>query len=216
MQWVELMGPHGVGKTTLRTRLSKYYSHTAADRVSIRTPDVKPLIVGWDYNRPSTWKKLAHWREFLVVVEQLYKLQGRSVDVKRRHNFCMTMMRMELIRSASPPGPEVWDQIGSEGMRLGLLLFDPKRIGSYFKTMPVSLGVVILEAKPHVIVERNRGRVPYRPNFSMYAERCTHICSIAAEVLPKRTRVLHLDAEHPVVDNVAAIAKFAGLKERPK
>lgn len=215
MQWVELMGPQGIGKTTLRRHLLSLCSTARDNRPAVRNKDLRPLIEGWDYNRPSTWSALSRWGEFLEVVEGLYRESSNDEhpDRKRRRNFCTAVLRMSVIQDSQCVGAEVWDLLGSEGMRLSYLLRHPKRIQRYFETMPLSLGVVLLEADASVVVQRNRARVPSAPNFERWAVSGAAACAVAAEVLTDRCAFMRLNATGSVVDNAQTIARFAGWRE---
>mgnify|MGYP001612908446 CR=1 FL=1 len=119
---------------------------------------------------------------------------------------------MSMFHKFGQGNPQAWDFIGSEGMRLSFLLRDPNSIRSYFQAMPVSLGVVVLEADLAVIAERNKSRAPYASDFGVLAEKGMQACSLAASVLAERTCVLRLDAARPIDENVRAIVAFDGLE----
>ena len=212
MQWLELMGPQGIGKTTLRRQLRLF---TKQRKLPVGNKDIYPLIEGLDFNRPTTWGIAPQWDEFFCVVARLY-LYGAGLDLadsRRRRSFCKSMMYMSMVHEAKDIGISVLDLIGSEGMRFSYMLKDVNNIRSYFQTMPVSeLGVVVLEAPLSVIVNRNEMRMPRVDDFSMWAEKGTQVCALAASVLAERTRVLRLDATRSVDENVRTIAEFAGLK----
>ena len=205
MQWLEIMGPHGIGKTTLRKHVRLY---TRQPKHPVRNTDLVSLVDGWNFNRPTTWDALSDWHGFLKSVERLYKGGNSRPDTKRRRNFCKAMMRMHIISKSEFAGAEVWDLIGSEGMILSYTLKNFDNIRWYFETMPISLGVVILEADPEVIIERNKNRDP-KIDFGELADSGIRACSLAASLLAKRTRVLRLDAMQHIEDNVKAIAEFA-------
>jgi hypothetical protein len=115
---------------------------------------------------------------------------------------------MSMVQKAAGDTITPRDIIGSEGMRLSFVLRDPNKIDRYFQTMPVSVGVVILEADLDTIVKRNKERSPKVADFGAFAERGMRACAIAADVLARRTRVLHLNVTQSVDENVEAILKF--------
>ena len=207
MQWVELLGPHGIGKSTLVKRVRKRPGMT---RFRIKNDVVTPLIEGWDLNRPTTWKQLAHWRPFLEVVESLYRKSKDDArpDTKRRRNLCRTALRMSMVQAA--PGNEVTprDILGAEGMRLSFVLKDPDEIRRYFQTMPLSIGVIMLEASFDEIVKRNSSRAPARPDFGALTKQGMRACAIAAEEFAKRRPVLRLDTMRPIEESLESILKF--------
>lgn len=209
MQWVELMGPHGIGKTTINHHLRKFMVQS---KHPVRGRDLRHLVDGWDFNRPTTWP-LPQWCEFLEIIEELYhkSVDSKRPDFKRRRNLCRTVMRMSVIDKLDVDWLGFMDLLGSEGMRLSYQLKNPSNIADYFKTMPVSFGVVVLEADIDVIKKRNKARVNKAPNFGALAERGIEACSIAANVLADRTKVLRLDAAQPIDDTARAIAAFANL-----
>lgn len=207
MRWIEIMGPHGIGKTYLVKRIRK---RPGMARFRIKNEVVAPFIEGLDFNRPTTWKRLAHWQPFLEEIESLYKRStpNAQADVKRRRNVCRSLVRMSMVQAA--PGDEVTprDIIGSEGMRLSFVLKNPSEVRSYFRAMPVSVGVVMLEADLDVIRARNKHRAPAVPDFGAFAERGIEACKIAEEELAKRTPVLRLDATRLLEENIQAILEF--------
>src|SRR3990172_1176189 len=61
MRWVEIMGPHGIGKTTLVKRIRK---RPGMARLRIKNEVVAPFIEGKNFNRPTTWGFANDWRRF--------------------------------------------------------------------------------------------------------------------------------------------------------
>ena len=208
MRWVEIMGPHGIGKTTLVKRIRK---RPGMARLRIKNEVVAPFIEGKNFNRPTTWGFANDWRPFLEVVESLYREStggSNPPDLKRRRNLCRSIFRMSMVQKAAGVEITPRDIIGSEGMRLSFVLRDPSRIASYFQTMPVSVGVIMLEADLDTIVRRNRERSHKVEDFGEFAKQGVRACTIAAEVLAQRTRLLRIDATRPVDEITDAIYAF--------
>ena len=209
MLWVELIGPHGVGKTTLVKELRK----RPGNKFRLKNKMVRPLIEGWDLNHPTTWKQLAQWQPFLEVVESLYRQS--PPNGKRRQSLCRGLLRAAIIDGAESDEIKHQDQLGSEGMRLSFVLRKPSLIRDYFRTMPVSMGVIILEADAALIAQRNKARAPDFPDFSAWVAEGVRTCARAAEEFGKRTNVLHLDAACPLEENVDAVLGWVAMLKLP-
>ena len=207
------MGPHGIGKTTLVKALRK----RPGAKFRLKNRMVTPLIAGWDINHPTTWKQLAQWQPFLEVVESLYQQPTTKPkpDGKRRHSLCRALLRAAIIDGAESEEVKIQDQLGSEGMRLSFILRNPSLIRDYFRTMPVSMGVIILEADAALIAQRNKARAPDFPDFSAWVAEGVRTCARAAEEFGKRTNVLHLDAACPLEENVDAVLGWVAMLKLP-
>lgn len=185
MQWVDLAGPPGVGKSTLVDDLWP------------------PRCIEYD-GKPAP----REWTRFLLCTANLME----SIEDHPSYSACRSMIKRSFNKMATVArmnDDRVYIQTGlaQRGLGLGWRLKDQERIAEYFELMPVSLGVVLLSADVETIQRRNVERGKDRSFMVPLMERPREI---AAEVL--RTRgvpLMELDTRNPVVENVERILAFS-------
>lgn len=144
MNWVDVCGPPGVGKSTLCDPL---WGHRE---------------VGWDGKLPPQ-----DWQPFIDEISRLFLLIrthwsfGPAIRMNNR-----SLRKMATVaRIPEQPGRGPYVQTGlvqrglGFGWRLNQMGADVNEIRPYFRLMPVSIGVVLLMADMAVIEERNRKRL---------------------------------------------------------
>lgn len=191
MDWADIAGPPGSGKSTLAYPLWGDKS------------------VGWDGKLPP-----AYWKPFLDEITELMMLV-------RDHPSFTAVVRMN-DRSAKKMATvermiddRVFIQTGlvqrilGFGWRLHQMGRDVNLIRRSLWLMPVSVGVVFLEADVEIIKERNRKRrdspATAHEDRSFQVEPMLAAIPIAKEVLRERgVPVLELDVQHQPIDAARA------------
>lgn len=146
MNWLDVAGPPGVGKSTLCDPL--WGPH------DIPIEDVLPPV---------------EWHDFLNEVTRLLGMVSKhptftaAVRMNRR-----SVRKMEAVAALGPGirarGRENYIQTGflQRGLGFGWRLTDMGRdineLRHFFRLMPVSLGVAMLRCDPAIVAERNRAR----------------------------------------------------------
>ncbi len=140
MNYVDVTGPPGVGKSTL---CDPIWGHRA---------------VGWDGKLPP-----AHWRQFLDEMTNLFILienHWSFIPAIRMNN--RSARKMATVDRMTEPGPYVqtgWVQRGlGFGWRLNQMGADVNLIRRFFWLMPASIGVAYLKADLDTIIKRNHER----------------------------------------------------------
>ena len=199
MNWLDVAGPPGVGKSTLCDPL---WDHRAID---------------WDGKLPPS-----HWRPFLDEMTTLFGLISKHwsfVPAVRMNNRSVrkmaTVFRME-------GGPYVQTGLVQRGLGFGWRLnemgADVNLIRRFFWLMPVSIGVAFLEASPETIMERNKKREDVaetaHENRSFMVPLMQEPIRIAKEVLGERgIPVCRIDVEHQSTDD--ARKQLVGFAQEP-
>lgn len=186
MQWLDVFGPPGVGKSTL-----------VDDLWPPRCIDVKQSP---GYPR--------EWAPFLEEVQALL------VMVRRHPSYaaCASMINRSFAKMATVHGMKddrVYIQTGfaQRGLGIGWRLPDPEMIAPYFEKMPVSRGVIMLRTDALTIMRRNVERGKDRSHMVPLMMRPMQI---AAETLKARgVRFMELDTRDSVGVNVERIRHFA-------
>src|SRR3990167_4079928 len=143
VNWVDVCGPPGIGKSTLCDPL---WGHRE---------------IGWDGKLPP-----ASWQPFLEEMTTLFRLirpHWSFVPAVRMNNRSVRKMAT-VARMAGDPRRGAYVQTGfvqrglGFGWRLNQMGADVNLIRQFFKLMPVSIGVAFLDASEATIVARNEAR----------------------------------------------------------
>ena len=186
MNWLDVTGPPGVGKSTL---CDPIYSHRE---------------IGWDNKLPP-----AYWKQYLDEITQLCRLveDHPSFEAVVRMNN-RTIRKMATVeRMEQPEGRPPYIHVGfiqritGFGWRLHEMGRDVNLIRPALWRMPVSLGAAFLEASPETVKQRNHAR---REVAETAHEDRAHMVDpmlpsieIAKEVLHERgVPVVTIDVEH--------------------
>lgn len=143
MIWLDLSGAPGSGKST------------------ISYPIFGDREVTWDGLAPPSY-----WKPFLTELEVLADLIGDHPSIEAVHRMCARSIgKMATVeRMEAPPDKPVFIQTGlmqrilGFGWRLHDLGRDVNLIRRAIHLMPVSVGVVFLEAELETLLHRNRER----------------------------------------------------------
>lgn len=196
MNWLDIAGPPGAGKSTLCNPICHEHSIT------------------WDGKLPP-----AYWRPFLDEMTALFGLirgHWSFIPAVRMNNRSVRKMAT-VERMAAPPG--IWEIRGFAeladsyiqtglvqrglgfGWRLNQMGADVNLIRPFFWRMPVSIGVVFLEADDETVMARNRARkdvaATAHEDRSFMVPLMREPIRIAKEVLRERgIPILELDVQH--------------------
>jgi broad-specificity NMP kinase len=191
-------GAPGVGKSTL------CYTHWADKSVT------------WDGLPPPSY-----WKPFLEELEVLADLIGDHPSLEAVHRMCARSIgKMATVeRMAAPPDKPVFIQTGlmqrilGFGWRLHDLGRDVNLIRRAVHLMPVSVGVVFLEADLETLKARNRkreqdwreGKASHNENRSAQVSHMLPAIEIAKEALRERgIPVRCIDVQHQSIEAARA------------
>jgi hypothetical protein len=191
MKWVDVMGPTGVGKSTLCT------------------PDCNPD----DF--PQDRIELAEdWQRFERCARRLCERaaeNGYSGAWRMTQNAILRMAHIAGMR-----GDGVYMNVGlaHRGLSIAWRLPDLKAIEEFYALMPVSIGVASLHADPATLKARNieRGRTirnKQRSELAVKMEGVRPVC--VAAIKAAGIALIEIDTREPVADNVQRLRSFAGL-----
>lgn len=218
MNWLDVAGPPGVGKSTICDPL--WHSQLRFD----------------DGRLPP-----ASWQPFLDEITRLFGLI-------RRHETFQAAIRMNrrsvrkmatVARMSEPDGAgAIWGQDGpirldrwhgpyiqtglvqrglGFGWRLNQMGADVNEIRDYFRLMPVSLGVAVLSAPAEIIEARNRARLgnpaTAHEDRAFMVPLMAKPLEVALEILRGRgVPILAVDTTWPVETCRAALVDFAAAR----
>ncbi len=203
MRFVDLCGAPGSGKST------------------ISYPIWQDKSVGWDGKLPP-----AYWKPFLDEVTNLMRLvrdhESFVAVVRMNDRSAKKMSTVE--RMMAPPDKPTFIQTGllqrilGFGWRLNDLKRDINLIRRSLWLMPVSVGVVFLEADDQTVLARNKARrdVPEtaHEDRSFQVPLMREPIRIAKDVLRERgIPIVELDVQHQSID--AARAELLDFAARP-
>lgn len=211
MNWLDIAGPPGAGKSTLCNPICHEHSIT------------------WDGKLPP-----AYWRPFLDEMTALFglirghwsftpavRMNNRSVRkmaTVERMGIGSNTLVSKLAEAKMPPeeiGAEAYIQTGlvqrglGFGWRLNQMGADVNLIRPFLWRMPVSIGVVFLEADDETVIARNKARLEVaataHEDRSFMVPLMREPIRIAKEVLRERgIPILELDVQHQSQDDARA------------
>jgi len=200
MNWLDIAGPPGAGKSTLCNPICHEHSIT------------------WDGKLPP-----AYWRPFLDEMTALFGLirgHWSFTPAVRMNN--RSVRKMATVERMATPGvstaggfvatgsPYIQTGLVQRGLGFGWRLnqagADVNLIRPFFWRMPVSIGVVFLEADDETVIARNKARkevaATAHEDRSFMVPLMREPIRIAKEVLRERgIPVLELDVQHQSQDD---------------
>ena len=190
MEWVDVFGVPGAGKSSI-------------------LDDIWPpnCIEG---NAPFP----VEWSNFIVVVAELL---GEVKD-HPSYSACESMVARsmkKLANVAASTADRVYIQTGfaQRGLGFGWRLDDPSKVKKYYETMPISIGVILLECDEEVAIERNiqRGLEDPKKDRSDLVPLMQESLEVAKTALRHRgAPFLVLNTEDEIHFNQQRILSFAG------
>lgn len=174
MKWVDVAGPPGVGKSTLCDPL--WGPH------DVQLSDAPPP---------------PEWHDFINEISRLFSLvQGHPSFVASVRMTRRSVRKMAAVKQMLGVEGAAYIQTGfvQRGLGFGWRLSDMNlpvtELYHFFRLMPVSIGVVFLDAKPSNIVARNRRREDApetaHENRSHMVEKMIPVIKYAKEVFRER------------------------------
>jgi hypothetical protein len=191
MKWVDVMGPTGVGKSTLCT------------------PGCNPDDFPQDkIELPEDWQRLERCARRLCdrAAENGYSGAWRMTQ--------NAIWRMAGIERRQTPAVYMNVGLAHRGLSIAWRLPDPKEIEEFFALMPVSLGVASLYCDAETLRARNieRGKTIKNKQRSdlairMESGRPACVAAMKARGIP----LIEIDTREPAESNVRRLRTFAGL-----
>jgi hypothetical protein len=212
MHWLDIAGPPGAGKSTLCNTICHEHS------------------IQWDGKLPP-----AYWRPFLDEMTALFGLirgHWSFVPAVRMNNRSARKMATveRMAGQIVPPNdltegrsvPYIQTGLVQRGLgfgwRLNQMGADINLIRPFFWRMPVSIGVVFLEADDETVIARNKARLKVaataHEDRSFMVPLMREPIRIAKEVLRERgIPILELDVQHQPID--AARERLLAFADHP-
>jgi hypothetical protein len=184
VQWLDVFGPPGVGKSTLCDE------------------DWPP-----DAIKPDGFGYPDEWAAFVKLTNRLLG----TVSGHPSYGACESMVRRSFRKMATVhriKSDRVYVQTGfaQRGLGLGWRMKDQREVAAYFEAMPVSLGVASLHADIATVQRRNVERGKDRAFMVPLIEKPRRL---GVEVLKARgVPVLELDMLEPIEANKARLRDF--------
>lgn len=184
MRWLDVFGPHGVGKSTTCGMLPK-------------NPVLQPAPP------PDEWE------QFLACAWWLLDISRGPRAEKRKRLMSLITGEMAGVHAMEDPGCYfIHGGFAQQGMAMSYNLEEPWLMARYFELMPVSAGCVVMSADLNTIKYRNRTRTGR--DYGQFAERAMKACDLARGILHRRkVPILEIDATEPPDVNAGRINAFA-------
>jgi hypothetical protein len=212
MQWVDVAGVPGAGKSTICNPLWPFRLRLGDDR------DPPPV----------------DWQPFIDEITRLLGLIRTHATSPTFGQLNRRVMRRMVAVAQTPERVRLWRDFGkvrqgpylqtgfvqpglSFAWRLNEVGADVDEIRRYLELMPVSLGVAFLEADEASLRDRNRSRTA-RQDYTLTIPLFTQAIRIAKEVLRARgVRVAEIDVQRQsIYESRAALVAFAAAaRSRP-
>lgn len=207
MNWVDVSGPPGSGKSTLCDPLWGPHSVPIDDRLPPRA------WIDWLNEVTRLFHLIKPHATFPAALRMVNRSVRKMATVVRARGF-----RAVPENSAVPMGVYIQTGLVQRGLGFGWRLNDMGKdlneIRHYFELMPVSIGVAFTKCPQHIVEERNAARRLVRETRHEDRSRMVGLMlpaiEIAKEVLNERgVPILEVDTTQPVEDARAQLLEFA-------
>lgn len=191
MKWVDVIGPTGVGKSTL----------------------CDPISHPRDFPHPPIAIP-PHWRKFTALARRLCDdaaANGHADTWRMTQN---AIWRMIAIEQKEDAGVYCNVGLGLRGVSIAWRLPDPAAIAEFYELMPVSIGFAALIADDDTLRNRNieRGKTIPKKQRAPLAVRMHRVMPLAISAIKARgVPMIEIDVTEEVVGNVERLRAFAGL-----
>lgn len=199
MRWLDVAGPPGVGKSALCDPL--WGPHA---------------IVPGDIHPPVEWHDFCNEVTRLLGLVKEHPSFVAAVRMNRR-----SMRKMATVAQIEADGPYIQTGFVQRGLGFGWRLVDMgkpvEELWHFFRLMPVSVGVVFLEADEAVLSERNKARESVKEtaheNRAFMAPLMRPAIEFAKEVLHERgVPVSRIDTTGDIGEARNRLVEFAGAQ----